>query len=182
MTRHVAFLRGINLGNRRLTMDELRGHLEALDAANVRTFLASGNVILDTEPGRDARTVEEEVEGVLGSALGYAVDTYVRSMEALREIVARDDLRDAREGGFKPQLIFLRDVLPEGGREALEALETPDDVFRVLEREVAWLRRGRLSDASISQRELEDAVGPANTMRTLNTVERIVAKFGGSGG
>jgi uncharacterized protein (DUF1697 family) len=45
-TTYVAFLRGINVGGkRRITMGELRACFSSLRLVNVRTVLASGNVI-----------------------------------------------------------------------------------------------------------------------------------------
>ncbi|NIP60050.1 MAG: DUF1697 domain-containing protein, partial [Gemmatimonadetes bacterium] len=55
MSRHVAFLRGINLGDRRVKMDRLRRHFEAMDLGDVATFIASGNVIFIPRPGRKYR-------------------------------------------------------------------------------------------------------------------------------
>ena len=61
----------------------------------------------------------------------------------------------------------------------LRALETPDDEFHLLPREVFWFRRGGLIDSTIKTKDLEGALGGAkNTTRKLSTVRRIVAKFG----
>ncbi len=45
MERYVAFLRGMNLGNRRIKNEELRAEFEAMGFEEVATFRASGNVI-----------------------------------------------------------------------------------------------------------------------------------------
>ena len=45
----VAFLRGINLGNRRMKMDVLRGLFERQGFDSVESILASGNVVFSTE-------------------------------------------------------------------------------------------------------------------------------------
>lgn len=215
MIRFVALLRGINLGNRRLKMEELRRHFEALDGVeDPSTYLASGNVIFDgaafagdgAGTPDDLRRLEERIEAHLRSALGYEVDTFVRPLAALDSLVRSVEDRvedegkeeggqsDRREGAraeengghepagepVKPHVIFLREDVGGDEEAALRALETPDDRFRVLGREVAWLRRGRLSDSSIEPRHLEKALGGrTHTMRTLNTVRRIVKKFGG---
>lgn len=177
MVRYVAFLRGMNLGNRRVRMEELRVHLQPLELERLATHGASGNVVFDAPgPSEEPGALERGFERRLAEGLGYPVGTHVRSLTRLAELVATKAVAEAREEGFKPHVVFLRDTLPEGGRKALTALETPDDAFLPLGREVVWLRRGGLSDAPISQRELEAAVGPENTMRTLGTVERIVRK------
>ena len=63
MERYVAFLRGMNLGNRRLKNEELRGEFEALGFAEVATFRASGNVIFGDEGGERGGADEEDRSG-----------------------------------------------------------------------------------------------------------------------
>lgn len=51
--RYVVLLRGINVGGRnKVPMADLRGHL-AKSFANVRTYIQSGNVVLDAEVSAD---------------------------------------------------------------------------------------------------------------------------------
>ena len=76
MTRWVALLRAVNLGARnRVPMPELRALLEARGHGAVRTYIASGNVLLDTRSRsrrRVAAELEELVAGLaeLGDDLG----------------------------------------------------------------------------------------------------------------
>lgn len=180
MKRYAAFLRGINLGRRRVKMADLRRHIEVLDVENVGTILASGNVVFDAPAGHPPE-LERRIEGHLEGALGFEVDTLVRTMERLVEL-ADPDLAGGAEGeGFIPHVIFVRDVVDGAARGRLADLETPGDRFRILGREVLWLRRGRLSDSSVEPRHLETALdGMGNTMRKLDTVRRLVEKFGGT--
>ncbi len=179
--RVVAFLRGINLGSRRLTMDELKSRFDGLGYTDVATYLASGNVVFD-DPGTDPGALESEIEAHLAAELGYAVDTFVRRLQALEPLPALDGVEAARAEGFKPQVIFLKEPTGDAAASALAALETSDDRFRPLGREILWLRRGGLSDSPISPTDLEKALGGrTSTMRTLNTVRRLVAKFGREG-
>lgn len=178
MARLVAFLRGINLGNRRLTMDELKAAFVKLGYSDAATYLASGNVVFDggdREPG----ALESRIEAHLESELGYPVDTFVRGLPDLEPLLAADGLDDARSDGFKPHAMFLKEPVDDVVARAFAALETEDDRFRLRGREVIWLRRGGLSDSPISPADLERALGGrTSTMRTLNTVRRIVGKFG----
>jgi len=48
MTRYVAFLRAINVGGHNVKMDALRALFESMKLASVETFIASGNVIFET--------------------------------------------------------------------------------------------------------------------------------------
>ncbi len=49
MPRYVAFLRAINLPGRNVKMDRLRSTFVSLGLDNVDTFIASGNVIFDSD-------------------------------------------------------------------------------------------------------------------------------------
>jgi uncharacterized protein (DUF1697 family) len=124
--------------------------------------------------------LERRFEDHLEKALGFGTDTFVRPMERLADILELEEVEAAEAEGFTPYVTFLKREADEAVAEALGALETPDDAFRVLGREVLWLRRGRLTDSEIETRDLEKAFGGAtSTRRKLNTVRRIVAKFGG---
>lgn len=176
MNRHVAFLRGINLGNRRVKMAELRGHFRELEVENVSSFIASGNVIFD-HPGSGLAKLEGVIEDHLARRLGFSADVFIRSMSNLDRLRRLERVDRAREEGFTPHVLFLKDEVGSGVGEALEALEGPDDRFEVRDREVIWFRRGRLGDSTIGTRDLEEAVKQDNTMRKLTTVERILQKF-----
>lgn len=182
MTRYVAFLRGMNLGNRRITNDELRAHFEALEGlAGVGTFLASGNVVFDAEAGPDE--LEDAIATHLRETLEYEVDTFVRSLEELEAVTGRDPFPEAGEPGWKMHVLFLKEAPGDGAEERLAEIATGDDRFRVSGRETYWLRRGGLSDSTLMPADLERALGAeTSTMRTRNTVERIVAKFSGHDG
>lgn len=180
-SRLVAFLRGINLGRRRVKMARLREILDETELQGVATFLASGNVIFDAPAaGTPSGELEARIEGHLEARLEYPVDTFVRPLAALAALGDLDEVEAAEEEGFTPHVVFLRGDAPEGAEEALAALEGPDDRFLVLGSEVVWLRRGGLSDAPITSGQLERALaGTPNTMRNIRTVRRIADRFGG---
>jgi uncharacterized protein (DUF1697 family) len=64
MTTYVILVRGINVGGRnKVSMAELKTCLEALGFSNVLTYIASGNVILQS--AKRADEIKAEVEAVL---------------------------------------------------------------------------------------------------------------------
>ena len=64
MTSYLVLLRGINVGGRnKVSMAELRAALEGLGFENVETYIASGNVLLDSRLG--AAKVAESIEAAL---------------------------------------------------------------------------------------------------------------------
>jgi uncharacterized protein (DUF1697 family) len=69
MTRYAAFLRGVNVGGVNMKMAEVAAALEEAGFSNVRTILASGNVLLESRSGVAA--VRKKAEAVLREAFGY---------------------------------------------------------------------------------------------------------------
>jgi uncharacterized protein (DUF1697 family) len=174
--RHVAFLRGMNLGGRRIKNEELRREFEVLGLAGVSCFRASGNVIFVSEEGNeDALT--RRIESGLEKALGYEVPVFLRSATELGKIVAREPfdagLVEASKG--KLQVAFLA-AAPKGAsrKRALE-LSTGEDRLAIAGRELHWLPSVGISESSLDLKSLEDLLGPW-TMRTMDTVEQIVVR------
>jgi uncharacterized protein (DUF1697 family) len=75
---YVALLRGINVGgNNIIPMAALAQTFEGLGFANVRTYIASGNVIFDA-PKASPRKLEEKIEHALTKAHAYAARIVLR--------------------------------------------------------------------------------------------------------
>lgn len=90
MARYVAFLRGMNLGNRRIKNDELRAEFEQLEFADVGTFRASGNVIFAASGGDGAADLAKKIESCLAASLGYEVAVFLRTAGEVEAIAARE--------------------------------------------------------------------------------------------
>ena len=84
-----AFLRGMNLGNRRISNADLRAEFESLGFESVATFRASGNVVFEA-PRESKAELIERIEAGLQEGLGYAVPTVLRTEAELEKIVAEE--------------------------------------------------------------------------------------------
>lgn len=106
MTRYAAFLRGVTPMNAR--MPELRKAFEAAGFVDVRTVLSSGNVIFGT-PAAPESQLERRAEAAIERHLGKAFPTIVRTMDALRRMLASDPYAGLRaRRGEKRVVTFLR--------------------------------------------------------------------------
>ena len=83
MTTHLALLRGINVsGHNMMKMETLKTMLENIGFTNVRTYLQSGNVFVDTEEESTSKVgfmIKQEIFKVFG----YEVPTIVITKEDL---------------------------------------------------------------------------------------------------
>lgn len=177
MPTHAAFLRGMNLGNRRITNDELCGHFEALGFGDVTAFLASGNVVFaagDADPERLARRIEEG----LRAALDYPVPTFLRTADEVRAMADHEPFPagTVESSDGKLQVALLATAPSPADRDAALAHATDDDRLALAERELYWLPAGPMSQSELDLRAIEKRLG-AMTMRTARTIERLAAKF-----
>lgn len=176
MARFVAFLRGMNLGNRRITNDALRAAFLAIGFEDVVTFRASGNVIF-TGDGTEA-AVTKRVEEGLREQLGYDVPTFLRSQAELEAIVAFEPFTPSEAKGFegKLQVVLLLRPPAAAARKAVLAQAGNDDRLAFAERELYWLPKGRMSDSELDLGAIDKQIGPT-TIRTEGTVEQITKKL-----
>lgn len=85
--RWVALLRAVNLGARnRVPMAELRTRLEAAGYEGVRTYIASGNVLLDGPRGRAA--LAKALERLVADAFGVETTAILRTPKELAATLA----------------------------------------------------------------------------------------------
>ncbi len=89
---YVAFLRGINVGGHTVKMAELKKAFEALGFRNVRTILASGNVVFDAA-GPEKKALARKIEEALEKRWGFAIPVVLRAADELRALVAGDPFK-----------------------------------------------------------------------------------------
>jgi uncharacterized protein (DUF1697 family) len=165
----VVFLRGMNLGKRRITNGELVQIFTGAGHHEVTAYQASGNVILGADETADASRISD----VLATSLGYPVPVFVRTVSELDIIASASPVKGmvGTEGG-KPQVVFLgqtndvdlRTVFPEG------------HMVQLIGTELHWLPPTGLNELGHLQKKMDDAFGPTTT-RTLGTVERLANRL-----
>ncbi len=177
MPQFAAFLRGMNVGGRRITNRELTTIFEGLGCTNAAGFLASGNMVFDgstTAPDH----LRTHLEQGLQAALSYSVPTYLRTG---KEVVAIAQYRpfsneELAASAGKMQVMFLPQEPSKEGVDIVTGLSCDADRLVVDGREIYWLPVGNLSDSTLPLKTIERAVGPT-TIRTHRTIVRLVAKF-----
>jgi len=85
--RYAALLRGINLGNRRMVMADLRRVLETEGADDVATHLQSGNAVF-TIGESDPDVVRGRLEAAIGAEFGFDVPLVLVTAEELAAVIA----------------------------------------------------------------------------------------------
>jgi uncharacterized protein (DUF1697 family) len=181
--RYVAFLRGMNLGKRRIKNPELVAHFEAMGLEDVATFRASGNVVFVDPAGEAESKLGKRVEAELDERLGYDVAVFLRSASEVSAIAAREPfpakaIKRAAANKGKPQVVLLGRKPSAKAKKALEGITPTGDLMVIEGRELHWLPSVGLSETELDTKALDGALGKGTT-RTAGTIEQIATKYCG---
>ena len=178
MARYVALLRGINLGGRRLKMDELRAAFAALGFAEAQTLLASGNVIFTADTDNDAQ-LKGQIESGLEAEFGFPVPTILRSQSQIETLVEADPATGIpAHKDTKLHVSFLNAPLPAEIKLPHISADPDFEVHRIDELHLFDIVRLGPSTGSVDLMDwLATNFGVGATTRTWNTVLKIQTKL-----
>jgi len=170
MPRYVAFLRGVMPTNAK--MPELKRCFEEAGFTNVRTILASGNVVFDARSASES-ALEKRAEAAMQASLGRSFYTIVRPADSLRALLESDPYAAF---GVAPNAKRIVSFLRAPGDPKLE-LPLEADGARVLcitGREVftAYLPSDK---GPVFMTLIQKAFGADVTTRTWDTVAKCAA-------
>ncbi|MFL9840256.1 DUF1697 domain-containing protein [Sphingomonas sp. ST-64] len=171
--RWAAMLRGINLGKRQLKSAELRSVVEGLGFDDVKTLLASGNVVF-TAPGATAEGLEAQLHDALARATGLKSEVFVRTPQEMDSVVAANPFPDAaRERPSFLVVTFHRKPVDAEAVDALIARYDGPERARAIDREL-YIDFPEGQARSMLHAPLVKATGDAvTTGRNWNTVLKI---------
>jgi uncharacterized protein (DUF1697 family) len=176
MPRYVAFLGGINLGKRRVKMDDLQALFVDAGLDAVSTFIASGNVVFETTK-RSTVTLEKSLEEHLNARLGYPVPTFIRTEAEVLEILATQPFEHVEPGNTLTVILFKQTVPPPAGK-VFATHPSSTDSFHVSGRELYWRTAAGISASTVwTLPQIRALKLPSSTMRNRNTLERLAEKF-----
>ena len=176
MGTYVALIRGIGPGDPRKSNESLRGVLEELGFADVRSVISSGNVVFSAPDGSSTEDLGDRIEAAWPELRGFAATTIVRSREQLASLIEKLPFGDLEHGRESYQLVtFFK-------HPVAQAQTPPDDLaIRSLGLvdgalcSVSDTTRTRTPDA---MKWMERVYGKESTSRTPLTLERILKKMG----
>jgi uncharacterized protein (DUF1697 family) len=87
---YIAFLRGINVsGQKKIRMAELKSYFEELNFKNVRTYIQSGNVILESSNQKN-EAIQKKIENLIKEKFGFDVPVIVKNKNEIAAILKKN--------------------------------------------------------------------------------------------
>ena len=168
MTATIALLRAVNVGGTgKLPMAELKAIADELGLANARTYIASGNLLLDTDlpEVRVKAMLEERLEAYAGKPVGVLV----RSGAEMARVATANPFADAP--GNRVVAIFLDQAPPLGALDEVRGQK--DERIALGAREIYVHYGDGMADS-----RLVIPAAKAGTARNMNTVAKLASLAG----
>lgn len=164
MTQYVAFLRAVNVGGTgKMPTAELRQMFETLGFADVKTYIASGNVAFSSEKSENA--IKSALEEKLAEYAGKPVAVFVRTAAEMRRILKESPFADKA-----PNFTFVVFLERKAPKDALaRAVRLVDEQVRIGKREIYVHYPNGVSRSKLRIPAAEDG-----TARNMNTVRKMV--------
>jgi uncharacterized protein (DUF1697 family) len=163
MTNYVALLRAVNVGGTgKLPMPELKAMAEALGFTNVRTWIASGNLLFGST--KSEADVKAALEARLEAFAGKPVPVLVRTALEMAAILAADPFPDAH--GSRA-LTYFFDAPPPA--DTIETMRGRQDERIALGTREIYVDYGD----NIRHTKLKFSAMTTGTGRNMNTVRKL---------
>jgi uncharacterized protein (DUF1697 family) len=173
----VALLRGINVGgNNRLPMADLVEICSEARCQNVRTYIQSGNVILQAAKSR-AQTLGAELARAIERSAGLKVPVVIRTAAELDRVVKANPFTGVET--TQVHVVFLAHQPDATAIRALDEKRSPGDEFRVVGREVFLRLPNGVARSKLTNDYFDRTLATTSTVRNWNTVLKLRALAAG---
>ena len=164
MTTYAALLRAVNVGGTgKLPMSELRAMCESVGFSNVRTYIASGNVVFESKLSE--KSVKAKLERALESYAGKPVGVLVRTGAELAVVLAKNPFSSAAPN--RTVAIFLDAPPPADLLDSVSGQQTEEIALGTREIYVHY-------KDGIARSKLKIPAAKTGTARNMNTVAKLV--------
>lgn len=162
MSSYVALLRGVNLGQRQLRMEDLREIAGSLGLEDPRTYIASGNLLFRSSK-REA-TLKRILESAIAAHMSASVGVMIRTSDELAEAAKANPFTSYPANSVVA--IFLDDAPPPDALE--QARNVADERMASGKREIYILY-----PSGQGRSKLRIPAAAAGTARNMNTVAKL---------
>lgn len=169
MNKYIAFLRGINVGNIRIKMSDLKNAFHSLGFQKAETYLQTGNVVFESE--KNISEIKVILEKGLSEIFHYQAFVLLYDFDVLAEIVANYPFE--KEETNHAYIIFV---------ESESVFEELAAISEILEEEITkgnavlyWkVPKGESLNTPFSKITAKAKYKSTTTVRNINTLEKML--------
>ncbi len=176
MARHIAFLRGINVGgNKIIKMDALASAFTAAGFRNVKTYIASGNVIFDSR-ATNIDGLEKKAEKKLLEIFGHEIVVVIFPVAELQALIESNAFKRVTSHADAMLLVTFLKTKIKSGKLPIESKTENLKVFAMQDRVAFTVAlRKKTGWFGFPNNFIEKELGVAATTRQWRTLKKVVA-------
>jgi uncharacterized protein (DUF1697 family) len=172
MTKYIAFLRGINVGNIRIKMTDLQLAFEKMGFMDVKTYLQTGNVIFQSD--KTLAEIKPILEKGLSETFNYEAFVLVYLHNSLETIIVQYPF--ARLETHHAYVIFIENkaifedlnTLSHSVSEEMNSIKAGHEVLY-------WqVKKGESTDTPFSKILAKAKYKSSTTVRNIQTLEKMI--------
>jgi uncharacterized protein (DUF1697 family) len=179
MKTHLALLRGINVsGHNMIKMDTLKNLLENAGFQNVRTYIQTGNVFIDSEEDQ-AASVGFKIKQEIFKVLGLDVPVVMISKSDLQACFINNSFVMEKECDFKKLYVaFVSKELQGSAINDLKISQFKPDEAQIDGNRIYIKYAIGAGNTRLDQKYIEKKLNVIATIRNWNTVINLLALYG----
>ena len=176
MNKKIAFLRGINVGGKRIVlMADLKSLFEGLGFFDIETYIQSGNVIFNTTNKLTDIELSDVIEKGILVKYGFVVPVIIRTVAELQQIIIHNPFHGVENIGIKQlHITFLKEEPTEDNLLKIEKYNVDTDEFIVKGREVHVFCKGNYHKSKFTNNFFENKLETQTTTRNWKTVLKLL--------
>jgi uncharacterized protein (DUF1697 family) len=169
MSKQIAFLRGINVGNIRIKMADLKVAFEVVGCTNVKTYLQTGNVVYESD--KTMEDMKPILEKHLSQTFNYEAFVLLYDFGILTNIIAQYPF--SKDKNHHAYIVFISneaifDDLKNNSNTLNKGIKAGQNV-------IYWkVLRGESTDAPFAKILAKAKYKSTTTVRNINTLEKMV--------
>ena len=174
MDKWVVLLRGINVGgNNLLPMAALSKVLESMGCEQVKTYIQSGNVVLEHDE-KNSRVLADKIVNEIHQNFNFTVNVLVISAEDFVGITQQNPYKQAELEPKTLHVFFLAEQAKSANLETLSALKAPSESYK-LTKQAFYLHAPDGIGRSKLVAKVEKCLAVPCTARNWNTVNKLLS-------
>ena len=169
MKKYIAFLRGINVGNIRIKMSDLKLAFETFDFQQVKTYLQTGNVVFESDKMNEI--IKSLLEKKLSETFHYEAYVLLYEFDFLAQIIAQ--YPHERNESHHAYVIFIdNDLIFE---ELKSIAESSNEPITSDNQVIYWkVVKGESLETPFSKILAKAKYKKNTTVRNINTLEKMI--------
>ncbi len=175
MKKYIVLFRGINVGgNNILPMKSLKDLLEALGCKNVKTYIQSGNVVLETKEANSAK-LAQQIGLKIEEEFGFNPKVLLLELNDFYEVINNNPF-DTSVG--KALHVFISGSIPESpDLEKINELKSATEEYKLVDNKFYLYAPDGIGRSKLAAK-VEQCLGVDVTARNWNTISKLAELAG----